>query len=151
MKMTHRSFAFLSRRTLLGGLAAAGTLAAIVMANNGTVGGSGTLADAIFGGRTESRLARAEANEWLAAVGTNFRVAGSLSMRLVGVEPMESAGARPPGLRRRAFKAVFELPAFAALPGNLVYTLSSSAHGALDLYLSEGSGRFTNRLYAILN
>jgi hypothetical protein len=152
MKMTDRKFSFLSRRTLLGGVAAAGTLAAIVMVDNGgIVGRPGALTGSVFGGRAESALARAEASEWLAVVGTNFRIAAGLSARLVGVEPMASAGARPRGLRQRAFKAVFELPAFTALPGNLVYTLSSSAHGALDLYLSEGSGRFANRLYAILN
>jgi hypothetical protein len=143
-----------SRRTMVGSLAAVGTIAAVGMvAQKGAVtGGSNSLARALLGSaRGPASLAAAEMEGWQAAVGTNFSLAGSLNMRLVGVRPLASAGARPSGLRRRAFIAIFELPAFAQLPGDLIYTLANSTYGRLDLLLAETAGRGAQRLQAVLN
>jgi hypothetical protein len=144
----------LSRRTVIGSVAAVGTLAAVGMvAQKGAVAdSSNSFARALLGAAPgPASLATAEMERWQAAVGADFSLAGSSSVRLVGVQPLASSGARPRGLRRNAFVAVFELPAFAQLPGDLIYTLSSSAHGQLDLFLVEGVGRFANRLLAVLN
>jgi hypothetical protein len=152
MKMTDRTRVLPSRRTLLGGLAAAGTLAAVVMVNNGAiVSGPGSFGGRLFGAAPQSALATAEMAEWQTAVGTRFEVAGGITLRLVGIQPLASSGARPAGLRRSAFMAVFDLPAFASLPGNLIYTLRNSTYGQLDLFLDTGAGRMANRVFAILN
>ncbi len=144
----------LSRRAMVGSLAAVGTLAAVGMvAQKGAVADSSNSLARSLPGRAQgpASLATAEMEGWQAAVGANFSLAGSSSVRLVGVQPLASSGVRPRGLRRAAFVAVFELPAFAQLPGDLIYTLSDSAHGRLDLFMVEGVGRFANRLLAVLN
>lgn len=141
-----------SRRTVVAGVAAAGTLAAVGIATSEGVvplGADGPGA-ALFGSRATAPLMAGEIDLWQTAIGDSFGIA-STSMRLIGVEPLASPGARPAGLRRRGFIAVFELSAFAQLPGNLIYTISSAGHGTFDLYLVEGTGRFANRLKAVLN
>lgn len=144
----------LSRRTVVGGMATVGTIAAVgVVTQKGTaLGGPDGLARTLVGGaRPSSPLATAEMTAWQAAVGSEFAIARSTHMRLVGVQPLASRGARPRGLRRNAFLAVFELPAFAQLPGDLIYTLSNPAYGALDLFLVEGGARGAQRLHAVFN
>lgn len=150
--MTDSHDASVSRRTVVGGLAAAGTIAAFaVAANEGAVPiGASASGGGPFGGQGTSPLATAEVDAWQAVVGSDFGIART-TMRLVGVEPLASPGARPRGLRRKAFVAVFELPVLARLPGDLIYTISSAGRGTFDLFLVEGAGRFTNRLKAVLN
>ena len=149
--MTESTRILPSRRTLIGGLAAAGTLAAVAITSNGGVSEATGRIGSLLGITPQSPLATAEMDAWQAAVGTRFEVAGSITLRLVGIEPLTSVGARPPGLRRRAFMAVFERPGSATLPGNLIYRLSSATQGTLDLLLVEGAGRAANRVFAVLN
>jgi hypothetical protein len=152
--MDLRNRARLSRRNLLGGLAVAGGLAAVAMAASKTaiVSRSTSLARAVLGGRARRvALASAEMEDWQAAVGMNFGIADYLTMRLIGVRPLNSDGDRPAGLRRTAFVAVFELPAYEQLPGDLVYTISNPTYGAIDLFLSECAERNPHRLKAIIN
>ncbi len=149
-----RKLGRLSRRNLLGGLAAVGALAAAAIAakNNAVVGRSTSLARAILGGRSRPvSLATAEMADWQAAVGMNFGIADYLTMRLIGVRSYGPAGDRPPGVRRQGFVAVFELPAFEQLPGDLIYTVSNPTYGAIELFLSECAERNPRRLKAILS
>lgn len=145
--------ALLSRRNLLGGFALAGALGAIAMAakNSALVTRSTSLARSVLGGRPRSvSLATAEMVDWQGAVGMNFGIAGYLTMKLIGVRSFGPADERPTGVRRQAFVAVFELPAFEQLPGDLIYTVSNPTYGAIDLYLTECAERNPRRLKAVI-
>lgn len=143
----------LTRRRLIGGFAALGGLAAVAMAakNSAIVTRSTSLARSVLGGRTRSvSLATGDMQDWQRAVGMNFGIAGYLTMKLIGVRSFGPADIRPAGVRRQAFVAVFELPAFEQLPGNLIYTVSNPTYGALDLFLTECEERNPHRLKAIV-
>ena len=94
-------------------------------------------------------LAWAEQAEWEAQVGTVFTAAGGQSLRLAGVEPLQSSGERPAGLRRRAFLAVFDVAGGLAPAGHALHTLTHPRHGALELFLSPSGTQA--RIFAVFN
>lgn len=152
--MDARKTSGLSRRGVIGIFAAIGGLAAVAMAakNSAIVTRSTSLARSILGGRTRRvSLATGDMADWQAAVGMNFGIADYLTMKLIGVRSLGPAETRPAGVRRQAFVAVFELPAFEQLPGNLIYSVSNPTYGAIDLFLTECEERNPHRLKAIIS
>jgi hypothetical protein len=81
-------------------------------------------------------LASAEQAEWAAQVGSVFTAPGGYTLRLAGVRPLESAGQRPAGLRRRAFLAVFDVAGGLAMTGDTIHTLTHPQYGATEIFLT---------------
>jgi hypothetical protein len=81
-------------------------------------------------------FAYAEQTEWAAQVGSVFTAPGGYTLRLAGVEPLQSAGERPAGLRRRAFLAVFDVAGGLAMAGDTIYTLTHPQYGATEVFLT---------------
>jgi hypothetical protein len=88
-------------------------------------------------------------SEWTTQIGSTFTVGGGYALRLAGVEPLQSEGERPPGLRDRAFAAVFDVARGGTLPGDLIYTVSHPQYGPLQLFMSATSN--PRRMLAIFN
>jgi hypothetical protein len=84
-------------------------------------------------------LATAGSNDWLGQVGSIFTLAserGNVTVKLAKVTAFPAVGARPRGLRDRAFALAFE-PIAGALPeGDRIYTLSHSS-GDLKIYFAD--------------
>ena len=94
-------------------------------------------------------LAEAEQAEWAAQVGSVFTVEGGYRLRLAGVRPLPSPGARPAELRDRGFAAVFDVLGGATMAGDLIYTASHSQYGSLPLFLSATGS--PSRMVAVFN
>lgn len=94
-------------------------------------------------------LGSAEQAEWATQVGSVFTASGGYSLRLAGVEPLQSSGERPAGLRRRAFLAVFDVAGGLAMAGDTIYTLTHPQYGDMQLLLSL-SGT-PGRIFAVFN
>ena len=93
-------------------------------------------------------LATAEVEDWMAASGTQFRVAG-YRLRLAGVRRLQTGG-RPAGLRQRPFVAVFDLLSRARLPGDLIYTIAHPNYGSFDIFLTHAPRPwFPRRMHAV--
>lgn len=100
-------------------------------------------------GRSMLSLTDGTVAEWQAQVGSTFAIAGGMSLRLAGVQPMNSDGARPLGVTRRsAFVAVFDSASGQSLPGDLIYTASHPQYGPMQIFLSEAS---PGRMLAVFN
>lgn len=95
-------------------------------------------------------LADASHAEWAAQVGSVFTVDGGYRLKLAGIRPLQSGGARPAGLGRdRAFLAVFDVLGGLTMPGDLIYGASHAQYGALPLFLSAtGESR---QMFAVFN
>jgi hypothetical protein len=142
----------LSRRNLVLGLAGAGAAGAVAAASAGgllagVVGAvAGTAAPAP---PRPVPLARGSYDDWLRAVGRTFGATGGYRLKLVGIRAVGSAANRRgvPGVRSRAFVALFNVLGRATMAGDLVYSL---AHGRdrFDLYLGAGAAR--QRMIAVL-
>ena len=103
-----RAASTISRRNVVVGLASLAVTA--VAATTLFKPSAGDGARRLLAGNRFTRrflsLASAEQAEWAAQVGSDFTVEGGYRMRLVGVRPLASSGARPAGLSRsRAFAA----------------------------------------------
>ena len=93
-------------------------------------------------------LATAEVEDWMAASGAQFTVAG-YRLRLAGVRRLQ-AGERPEGLRQQPFVAVFDLLSRARLPGDLIYTIAHPDYGSFDIFLTNAPlPWFPRRMHAV--
>lgn len=145
----------LSRRNILagGGAAlAAGALAATAFKTQIVNEARGVL-ESKAGAPRPVALATASYDDWLAKVGTMFSVGGGTNLRLSGVRPLTSAGARPAGVARaQAFLAVFDALAGARLAGDLIYTVANPQLGPLSIFLSASPDPTTPaRMLAVFN
>ena len=97
-------------------------------------------------------LAHGEMARWSRVVGTEFRAAG-FRLKLAGVRPLTSLGARPPTVtRHRAFVAVFDVLGGQAMAGDLIYAMSAPGYGSLDVFLtSAATTEFPYRMQAVFN
>jgi hypothetical protein len=140
----------LSRRGLLavlgGGIAATGAFAAPGRKLDWTRAGG-----ALGNRRQQIALARADARAWTAYVGSEFQMGGTTA-RLAAVEPLPSPGARPAGLRDRAFALVFESRSGALPVPDRIHSLSHADAGAMQVYFSAcGEACSGRRLRAVFN
>lgn len=101
--------------------------------------------------RRPPNLATAGYEEWLAQVGTTFGAGGGYSLRLAGVAPLLSSGARPAGLRDRAFALNFDVAAGRTMAGDLIYTISHPTYGPLQIFLSATGPTSRSRMIAVFN
>ncbi|MDQ4088275.1 MAG: hypothetical protein M3177_09760, partial [Pseudomonadota bacterium] len=134
-----RTSSTLSRRNILAGLA--GVAVTAVVATTAFRPSVGERARRVLASNGLTRrflsLADAEQGEWQAQVGSVFSVEGGYRMRLAGVRPLQSVGARPPeATRDRAFVAVFEVADGMTMAGDLIYTATHPQYGRLPLFLS---------------
>jgi hypothetical protein len=96
-------------------------------------------------------LASASYEQWQAQVGATFSGGGGYSLRLAGVEPLNSAGARPAGLRARAFALNFDVQAGRTMAGDLIYTITHPTYGPLQVFLSTTGPTTRSRMIAVFN
>jgi hypothetical protein len=111
--------------------------------------GGRELANAVAGKRTVN-LATAGYADWLAQVGTTFSTSG-YNLKLAGIAPLISSGARPAGLRDRAFALNFDVAAGRTMAGELIYTINHPQYGPLQLFLSATGPQTPSRMLAVLN
>lgn len=103
-------------------------------------------------GRSFLSLATAGYEEWLAQVGSQFSLGGGTRVQLVGVRALPSAGAKPQGVRRQAFAALFDPLAGRSVAPDLIYTATHSEYGPTPLFLSATSDRRTpGRMIAVFS
>ena len=142
----------LSRRNILFGLAGAAVSAVVATSALRPLAGEQTrrlLASNRFTRRFLS-LAHAEQGEWTAQVGSEFAIGGGFRLRLAGVRPLPSAGARPSGVaRERAFVAVFDVLGGMTMPGELIYSAAHPQYGSLPLFLTAAGD--PRRMLAVFN
>lgn len=96
-------------------------------------------------------LATSEMDRWSRLVGNEFTGNG-FRLKLMGVQPLNSKGVRPPDVTRdAAFLAVFEVLSGGYMPGDLIYRMSSR-NQVVDIFLANASTReFPNRMHAVFN
>lgn len=149
--MERAAFSF-SRRKIVLGLAGTAVAAAVAVPALRPAAGERARRLLASNGLTRGFLSLADAGqgEWQAQVGSVFTVEGGYRMRLAGVQPLQSEGARPPqAWRERAFIAVFELAGGVTLAGDLIYTVAHPEYGALPLFLSASDD--PRRMFAVFN
>lgn len=146
-----------SRRTILlslaGGAVAAGTLTIAGGGLGGAPGpsSSGGSSGATSGGTADS-LATAEMDAWAARTGSVFQTNTGSELRLSGIVPLPSKGARPAALRDRAFLAVFDVVSGAAVAGGLIYRVATAGSDPFDIHLDQaGVPEFPARMHAVFN
>jgi hypothetical protein len=104
--------------------------------------------------RASVSLATAGMAEWARHVGTEFTFGGeggAVTARLAAVEPLNSKGKRPAGVRDRAFALVFETTGAALPAGDRIFDVGHSTGGA-KMFLSACGDKCTGRrLQAIFN
>ena len=149
MKLTDLT---LSRRRMVvalgGAVVAVGALLAAPVRSLLTQGGGGS--GSVSAPRTTINLATAGYDQWLAQVGTKFS-SGGYSLKLSGISALNSTGARPAGLRDRAFALNFDISAGQTMAGDLIYTISHPQYGPLQLFLSATGPQTPSRMLAVLN
>ena len=138
--------ATLSRRNLLAGLCASGLAAAC------SPGGRTAEDPALRAAAQGQKLARGGLADWTDRVGSVFDAAG-FRLRLEGVRPLASEGARPPQVARSsAFLLVFDVLAGGTMPGDLIYPMATPGVGPLDVFLaSAATEQYPNRMHAVFN
>jgi len=150
MKLTDLT---LSRRRTLAALGGAAVAAGAVFAATKTTllgQGSGDSSGSASASRTTVNLATAGYDTWLAQVGTKF-TGGLYTLKLAGVAPLLSTGARPPGLRDRAFALNFDVAAGRTMAGDLIYTISHPQYGPFQVFLSAAGPQMPARMIAVFN
>jgi hypothetical protein len=101
--------------------------------------------------RTMVNLATASYEQWLAQVNTSFAVSGGNPLKLLGVEPLNSTGQRPGGLRARAFALAFNVSGGGTMAGDLIYTINHPQYGALRIFLTSADPGTPTRMLAVFN
>jgi hypothetical protein len=147
-----RTASTLSRRNILLGLAGAAVSA--VVATTALAPAAGERTRRVLAGNRFTRrflsLADAGQSEWTSQVGSAFTLDGGYRLRLAGVRPLHSQGARPASVARdRAFAAVFEVLGGAPLAEDLIYSARHAHYGALPLFLTGTDD--PRRMLAVFN
>lgn len=110
-----------------------------VIVNSGVGSGFLSLADGTY-------------DEWQGQVGSIFALGGGSRIRLAGVRPLLTSGARPQGLRTQSFAAFFEPLRGHTVAPDLIYTATHVAYGPLPLFLASASERRApGRMVAVFN
>lgn len=140
-----------NRRTAVAGLCATGVFGAYAFAassNQQATTGSSTTTTTTT---QTSTLATSEMDRWTKMVGSEFTGSG-YRLKLMGVQPMNSAGVRPPDVTRdSAFVAVFEVLAGGYMPGDLIYRMSTR-NQVLDIFLANANTtQFPRNMNAVFN
>jgi hypothetical protein len=141
-----------SRRNVLIGVGAAAVAA--VVATPLLRPGMGDATRRVLAGNRFTRrflsLATAGQAEWAAQVGSVFTAEGGYRLRLAGVRPLASSGARPPEVARRsAFVAVFDVLNGMTMPGEMIYNLRHGDYGRLPVFLNASDE--PRRMLAVFN
>jgi hypothetical protein len=151
--MTDRTAAILSRRNLLAALGLGGAAAAVVASPPMPLSWTRRASSGSWWDQGSLALARSGMESWQSQIGTSFSVtaeAGSATLKLVDVQPLNSKGPRPASLgRERAFAAVFEAGEGPAPQGDGIYTMRHETHGELAVFVTAAGG--ANRLEAVFN
>jgi hypothetical protein len=139
--------AVVSRRTVVGGLCAAGLLAGCSSRTPPREEQQQQKAAA-----AAQALATGEMDRWAGMVGREFQATG-IRVKLTGVRALPTAGARPSGVtRQQAFLAVFDPVDGQPMAGDLIYSLSSNGIAPLDVFmLSGGTTEMPLRMHAVFN
>lgn len=144
----------LSRRNVLlgltGGAAATAVLAPALSPGVGRKARELAVRSGV--GRRFLSLDNASLREWSEMVGSSFRVTGGYALKLVGVRPLESSGARPWNLGRdRAFLAVFDVLGGMTMAGDLIYSARHPQYGEIPIFLTAGDPASPGRMHAVFN
>ena len=144
----------LSRRHLLlgltGGAAATALLAPALSPGVGRKARELAVRSGV--GRRFFSLDYASLREWGEMVGSTFRVTGGYALKLVGVRPLISTGARPWNLGRdRAFLAVFDVMGGMSMAGDLLYSARHPQYGEIPIFLSAADPATPGRMHAVFN
>ena len=146
--MTNDDDASLSRRHVLAGMAA-GLVSACSSSSSAPDAAPEAATKAAAAGQA---LAHGEMDRWSGYVGTRFEASG-FQLRLSGVRPLASEGARPANVSRSsAFLAVFDVDGGRPMPGNLIHALRAQGVGPLDVFLADAATpEFPGRMHAVFN
>jgi hypothetical protein len=101
-------------------------------------------------GHNGGPLARVGYDDWRAQVGTGFRVHSGQVLKLVDVQAFPQKGARPHGLRERAFVARFDVTDGAALVEGL-YGVAPTQGAAFEMFLTNAGPDKPLRMLAVFN
>jgi len=139
------------RRHVVGGLFASGALGAFAFAAVRTQQSSPAQTSATTTQVQSTTLATAEMDRWSRMVGSEFTTAG-FSLKLMGVQALNSAGVRPPEVTRdAAFVAIFDVLSGGYMPGDLIYRMTSRSQ-VLDVFLNNAfTPQFPRRMNAVFN
>jgi hypothetical protein len=139
------------RRHVVGGLCASGALGAFAFAAVRTQDSTTSQTSGTTTQTQTQTLATAEMDRWSRMVGSEFTTAG-FSVKLVGVQALNSEGVRPPEVTRdAAFLAVFEVLTGGYMPGDLIYRLTGR-NQVLDVFLTNAfTPQFPRRMHAVFN
>ena len=141
-----------NRRNILLGLAG-GAVAAGGIAVQQT-GGAGTFAELLRPtglGRRGAFLATATKDDWALQVGTFFTAHTGHVLKLVDVQAFPQHGARPSGLRPRAFISRFQITSGGALPGQQLLTVSHKEGGTFNIFMDAANVATPLRMSAVFN
>ncbi|MGZ8337368.1 MAG: DUF6916 family protein [Allosphingosinicella sp.] len=147
-----RATSHLSRRNLLIGAAGAAIVTVVALPTWRPLSGERTRR--LLAGNPLTRrfvsLGNAGMREWEAQIGAAFTASGGYRLRLAGVRPLTSRGARPPSVRRRrAFLAVFDIADGRTMASDLIYTLAHADYGPMPLFLTASDS--PARMHAVFN
>ena len=153
--MTKQASTVFSRRRMLAALGIGGAAAAAVAAPPLPLSWTRKPAGAGWWNGFGGSLERGAMDEWRSQIGASFAVeteAGTASLKLVKVQPLNSTGRRPSSLGRdRAFAAVFEAEG-GAPAGDRTYALAHESHGTVDVFMSAPYAAGSKaRLEAVFN
>lgn len=137
-----------NRRTVVTGLCASGLVTAC---SSGRAPPDPPMDQAQAAAQQGQALATGEMDRWARMVGKQFGTTG-FTLKVGGVQPLPSVGDRPADVTRQAaFLVVFDVLSGGEMPGDLIYTMTSSTH-ALDVFLaSAATTEFPNRMHAVFN
>ncbi len=137
-----------TRRTVVTGLCASGLVTAC---SSGRAPPETALDPAQAAAQQGQALATGEMDRWARMVGKQFGTTG-FTLKVAGVQPLPTSGERPADVTRQAaFLVVFDVLSGGEMPGDLIYTMTSSTH-ALDVFIARAATtEFPNRMHAVFN
>lgn len=137
-----------TRRTVVTGLCASGLATAC---SSGRAPPEPPMNPAQAAAQQGQALATGEMDRWARMVGKPFDTTG-FTLKVGGVRPLPSVGDRPADVTRQAaFLVVFEVLSGGVMPGDLIYTMTSSTH-VLDVFIARAATtEFPNRMHAVFN
>ena len=139
-----------SRRHVVAGMCASGLLGAFSFAAVKLQQQQKNL-EPVTGSVQTEPLATSEMDRWSRMVGNEFTGSG-FRLKLMGVQPLNSQGVRPPEVTRdAAFLAVFEVLSGGYMPGDLIYRLTNR-NQVVDIFLANAfTPQFPRNMNAVFN
>ena len=137
-----------TRRTVVTGLCASGLVTAC---SSGSAPEQQRMDPAQAAAQQGQALATGEMDRWARMVGKQFGTSG-FTLKVAGVQPLPTSGVRPADVTRQsAFLVVFDVLGGGVMPGDLIYTMSSSTH-VLDVFVARAAtAEFPDRMHAVFN